>query len=152
MLYGLLFGAPGALAYKAVNTLDSMVGYREGPYKDLGWASARLDDLANLVPARATVLAAALSGRPATALRTARKYGPLTASPNAGWAEAAFAGALGVRLGGINTYGGVTREGPVLGEGRSPAPRDVGRAVALMHRCCTLLALMGFLAGKVRVG
>ena len=152
MLYGLLFGAPGALAYKAVNTLDSMVGYRKGPYKDLGWASARLDDLANLVPARATVVAAAFSGRPATALRTARKYGPLTASPNAGWAEAAFAGALGVRLGGINTYGGVTREGPILGEGRSPAPRDVGRAVALMRRCCALLALMGFLAGKVRVG
>jgi adenosylcobinamide-phosphate synthase len=152
MLYGLLFGAPGALAYKAVNTLDSMVGYRKGPYKDLGWASARLDDLANLVPARATVVAAALSGRPATALRTARKYGPLTASPNAGWAEAAFAGALGVRLGGINTYGCVTREGPILGEGRSPAPRDVGRAVALMRRCCALLALMGFLAGKVRVG
>jgi adenosylcobinamide-phosphate synthase len=152
MLYGLLFGAPGALAYKAVNTLDSMVGYRKGPYKDLGWASARLDDLANLVPARATVVAAALSGRPATALRTARKYGPLTASPNAGWAEAAFAGALGVRLGGINTYGCVTREGPILGEGRSPAPRDVGRAVALMRRCCALLALMGFLVGKVRVG
>ena len=152
MLYGLLFGAPGALAYKAVNTLDSMVGYRKGPYKDLGWASARLDDLANLVPARATVVAAALSGRPATALRTARKYGPLTASPNAGWAEAAFAGALGVRLGGVNTYGGVTKEGPVLGEGRSPAPRDVGRAVALMRRCCALLALMGFLVGKVRVG
>jgi adenosylcobinamide-phosphate synthase len=152
MLYGLLFGAPGALAYKAVNTLDSMVGYRKGPYKDLGWASARLDDLANLVPARATVVAAALSGRPATVLRTARKYGPLTASPNAGWAEAAFAGALGVRLGGINTYGCVTREGPILGEGRSPAPRDVGRAVALMRRCCALLALMGFLVGKVRVG
>src|ERR671916_2723991 len=152
MLYGLLFGAPGALAYKAVNPLDSMVGYRKGPYKDLGWASARLDDLANLVPARATVVAAALSGRPATVLRTARKYGPLTASPNAGWAEAAFAGALGVRLGGINTYGCVTREGPILGEGRSPAPRDVGRAVALMRRCCALLALMGFLVGKVRVG
>jgi adenosylcobinamide-phosphate synthase len=152
MLYGLLFGAPGALAYKAVNTLDSMVGYRKGPYEDLGWASARLDDLANLVPARATVIVAAVSGRPATALRTARKYGPLTASPNAGWAEAAFAGALGVRLGGVNTYGGVTKEGPVLGEGRSPAPRDVGRAVALMRRCCALLALMGFLAGEVRVG
>jgi adenosylcobinamide-phosphate synthase len=152
MLYGLLFGAPGALAYKAVNTLDSMVGYRKGPYEDLGWASARLDDLANLVPARATAIAATLSGRPATALRTARKYGPLTASPNAGWAEAAFAGTLGVRLGGGNTYGGVTREGPVLGEGRSPAPRDIRRAVALMRRCCALLALMGFLAGEVRVG
>jgi len=153
MLYGLLFGAPGALTYKAVNTLDSMVGYRKDPYEELGWASARLDDLANLLPSRATVLAAAaLSVRPATALRTARKYGPLTSSPNAGWAEAAFAGALGVRLGGPNTYGGVTREGPVLGEGRLPAPRDVGRVVALMRRCCALLALMGFLAGEARGG
>jgi adenosylcobinamide-phosphate synthase len=153
MLYGLLFGAPGALAYKAVNTLDSMVGYRKGPYEELGWASARLDDLANLIPSRATVLAAAtLSGQPATTLRTARKYGPLTASPNAGWAEAAFAGALRVRLGGTNTYGGVAREGPVLGDGRSPAPRDIGRAVVLMRRCCALVALVGFLAGEARGG
>lgn len=153
MLYGFLFGAPGALAYKAVNTLDSMVGYRKGPYEELGWASARLDDLANLVPARATVLAAAaLSGRPATALRTAKKYGPLTSSPNAGWAEAAFAGALGVRLGGTNIYGGVGREGPVLGEGRPPVPRDVRRAVVLMRRCCGLLALTALLVGEIRGG
>jgi adenosylcobinamide-phosphate synthase len=153
MLYGLLFGAPGALAYKAVNTLDSMVGYRKGPYEELGWASARLDDLANLIPSRATVLAAVtLSGQPATTLQTARKYGPLTASPNAGWAEAAFAGALRVRLGGTNTYGGVAREGPVLGDGRSPAPRDIGRAVVLMRRCCALVALVGFLAGEARGG
>jgi adenosylcobinamide-phosphate synthase len=149
MLYGLLFGAPGALAYRAVNTLDSMVGYRRGPYEELGWASARLDDLANLVPSRVTVLAAAaLSGRPATTLLTARRYGPLTSSPNAGWAEAAFAGALGVRLGGPNTYGGVTREGPVLGEGLPPVPRDVGRAVGLMRRCCALLVLTALLVGE----
>ncbi|HZF57563.1 MAG TPA: adenosylcobinamide-phosphate synthase CbiB [Rubrobacter sp.] len=149
MLYGLIFGAPGALAYKAVNTLDSMVGYRKGPYDELGWASARLDDLVNLFPSRATVFAiAALSGQPATTLRTARRYGPLTDSPNAGWAEAAFAGALGLRLGGTNTYDGVISEGPVLGEGRSPAPRDIGRAVVFMRRCCTLVALVGFLVGE----
>jgi len=153
MIYGFLFGAPGALAYRAVNTLDSMVGYRQGPYEQLGWASARLDDLANLIPSRATVLsAAALSGRPATVLRIARKYGPLTASPNAGWTEAAFAGALGVRLGGSNTYGGVIREGPVLGEGLPPGPRDIGQAVRLMRRCCALLAVIGILAGEVRGG
>ena len=112
MLYGVLFGAPGALAYKAVNTLDSMVGYRQPPYEDLGWASARLDDLANLAPSRLTMLCiAAISGRPLRTLLTAVRYGPLTASPNAGMAEAAFAGALGVRLGGANTYGGVLREG-----------------------------------------
>ena len=111
MLYGVLFGAPGALAYKAVNTLDSMVGYRQPPYEDLGWASARLDDLANLAPSRLTMLStAAISGRPLRTLLTAVRYGPLTASPNAGMAEAAFAGALGVKLGGANTYGGVLRE------------------------------------------
>jgi adenosylcobinamide-phosphate synthase len=150
MLYGLLFGAPGALAYKAVNTLDSMVGYRKGPYEDLGWASARLDDLANLVPARATVIVAAVSGRPATALRTARKYGPLTASPNAGWAEAAFAGALNLRLGGPNTYGGVLRKGPILGIGRAPGAADIRRAVLLMRLVCLTLiglALVTALAG-----
>jgi adenosylcobinamide-phosphate synthase len=153
MLYGLLLGAPGALAYKAVNTLDSMVGYRKGPYEELGWASACLDDLANLVPSRATVLAVAvLSGRPATTLLAARRYGPLTSSPNAGWSEAAFAGTLGVRLGGPNFYGGVPRKGPVLGDGRPPAPRDVGRAVNLMRRCCALLTLVAFLAGEVLGG
>ncbi|HEU4495316.1 MAG TPA: adenosylcobinamide-phosphate synthase CbiB, partial [Rubrobacteraceae bacterium] len=110
MLYGLLFGAPGALTYKTINTLDSMVGYRTGPYRELGWASARLDDIANLLPARVTVLAAGVvSGRPGRTLGAALRYGPLTASPNAGWAEAAFAGVLGLRLGGANVYGGVIR-------------------------------------------
>jgi len=144
MLYALCFGAPGALAYRAVNTLDSMVGYRTAPYEELGWASARLDDLANLIPARTTALAAAaLSGRPAAALRAARRYGPLTASPNAGYPEAAFAGALGLRLGGPNSYGGELKRGPVLGDGRAPAPSDIPRAVSLMRRLCVALLLVG---------
>src|SRR5918997_5422369 len=105
MLYGVLFGAPGALAYKDGNTLDSMVGYRQPPYEDLGWASARLDDLANLAPSSLTMLCtAAISGCPLRTLLSALRYGPLTASPNAGMAEAAFAGALGVKLGGGSTY------------------------------------------------
>jgi adenosylcobinamide-phosphate synthase len=150
MLYGVLFGAPGALAYKAVNTLDSMVGYRQPPYEDLGWASARLDDLANLTPSRLTMLStAAVAGRPLRTLSIAVRYGPLTASPNAGMAEAAFAGALGVRLGGANTYGGVLREGPILGDGRLPAPDDIGRAVRLMRRCCVLAGILLFLAERV---
>jgi adenosylcobinamide-phosphate synthase len=153
MLYGLLLGVPGALAYKAINTLDSMVGYRKGPYEELGWASARFDDLANLVPARTTALAVAVvSGRPARTLETARRYGPLTSSPNAGWTEAAFAGALGLKLGGPNAYGGVTREGPVLGGGRSPLPEDIRRAVRLLRRCCALLAAMAVLIGASRRG
>ena len=147
MLYGVLFGAPGALAYKAVNTLDSMVGYRRPPYEDLGWASARLDDLANLAPSRLTMLStAAISGRPLSTLLTALRYGPLTTSPNAGMAEAAFAGALGVRLGGANTYGGVLREGPLLGDGRLPVPEDIRHAVRLMRRCCALACLLVVLA------
>jgi adenosylcobinamide-phosphate synthase len=150
MLYGALLGAPGALAYKAVNTLDSMVGYRQPPYEDLGWASARLDDLANLAPSRITMLCtAATSGWPLSTLLIAFRYGPLTASPNAGMAEAAFAGALGVRLGGANTYGGVVREGPGLGDGRPPVPEDIRRAVRLMRRCCLLAFLLVFLAEKV---
>src|SRR5918992_5421728 len=149
MLYGVLFGAPGALAYKAVNTLDSMVGYRQPPYEDLGWASARLDDLANLAPSRLTMLCtAAISGCPLRTLLSALRYGPLTASPNAGMAEAAFAGALGVKLGGANTYGGVLREGPILGEGRLPTPEDIRRAVRLMRRCCVLAGILLFVAER----
>jgi adenosylcobinamide-phosphate synthase len=150
MLYGVLFGAPGALAYKAVNTLDSMVGYRQPPYEDLGWASARLDDFANLAPSRLTMLCtAAISGRPLRTLLSALRYGPLTASPNAGMAEAAFAGALGVKLGGANMYGGVLREGPILGDGRLPTPEDIRRAVRLMRRCCVLAGILLFLAEGV---
>ena len=149
MLYGLLFGAPGALAYKAVNTLDSMVGYRQTPYTELGWASARLDDLANLAPSRITMFCvAAISERPYRTLLTALHYGALTASPNAGMAEAAFAGALGVRLGGANVYGGVPREGPVLGYGRPPLADDIRRAVGLLRRCCVLAGIAVFVAER----
>jgi adenosylcobinamide-phosphate synthase len=151
MLYGLLFGAPGALAYKAVNTLDSMVGHPQFPHTELGWASARLDDLANLLPSRLTALAvAAVSGSPFRTLRIANRYGPLTKSPNAGMAEAAFAGALGVRLGGTNTYGGVLRKGPTLGDGRLPESDDIRGAVNFMRRCCVLLGLLALL--KARAG
>ena len=153
MIYGFLFGAPGALAYKAVNTLDSMVGYRHGPYLELGWAGARLDDLANLVPARLTVVAAAaVSGSPARTLKTALRFGPLSSSPNAGYAEAAFAGALGLRLGGANVYGGVVRPGAVLGDGRPPAADDIGRAVALMRRLCGSLVLLALFVERSRRG
>jgi adenosylcobinamide-phosphate synthase len=145
MLYGLLLGAPGALTYKAINTLDSMVGHPHPPYENLGWASARLDDLANFVPARlTTLLAAVVSGFAggsgvATTLAVASRYGPLTKSPNAGWTEAAFAGALDLRLGGPNSYRGVLREGPILGIGRAPASADIRRAVRLMRLTCLSL-------------
>ena len=153
MLYAFLLGAPGALAYKAINTVDSMVGYRNPRYRDLGWAGARLDDLANLIPARLTVLAVAVSSfSPARVLSTALRYGPLTASPNAGYAEAAFAGALDVSLGGTNFYGGVERRGPVVGDGRRPNADDIGRAVRLMRRVCAMLAFASLLVEGARRG
>jgi adenosylcobinamide-phosphate synthase len=147
MLYGLFFGAPGALAYKAMNTLDSMVGHPQPPYKNLGWAPARLDDLANILPARLTALSvAAVSGRGLTTLATARRYGSRTRSPNAGRVEAAFAGALDLRLGGANPYGGVLRQGPILGSGHPPEAADIRRAVSLMRRSCLLLAVLALAA------
>jgi adenosylcobinamide-phosphate synthase len=155
MLYGLLWGAPGALAYKAVNTLDSMIGHPKPPYRDLGWACARLDDLANFLPARLMVLCTAVIARRASILTVARRYGPLTRSPNAGWAEAAFAGALGLKLGGPNSYGGVFRQGPTLGSGRPPQAGDIRRAVRLMGHTCVLsasLSLAVSLAGGCRGG
>jgi adenosylcobinamide-phosphate synthase len=120
-LFYLVLGGPAlAMAYKAVNTLDSMIGYRNVRYQDIGWASARIDDALNWIPARLTAvsisLAAALRLRRSQASwricwRDARKH----PSPNSGWPEAAMAGALGVQLGGVNEYGGVVEERATLG-------------------------------------
>lgn len=151
MLYAAIAGAPGAVAYRAVNTLDSMLGYRKGVYRDLGLVPARLDDLANLAPARLTALAvAAVSGRPLLTLRAVRRYGALHPSPNAGRAEAAFAGAMGVTLGGDSYYGGELRPAETIGIGPKPSPEDIRRAVALMRRACVILALSLDLARSSR--
>lgn len=151
MLYAALAGAPGAMAYRAVNTLDSMLGYRRGVYEDLGLVPARLDDLANLVPARLTALGvAAVSGSPLRTLRVVRRYGGLHPSPNAGRAEAAFAGALGVSLGGDSYYGGELRGGEKIGVGPAATTGDIRRSVALMRRACVALALALWLAGTWR--
>lgn len=152
MLYAALAGAPGAVAYRAVNTLDSMLGYRKGVYEDLGLVPARLDDLANLIPARLTAVAvAAVCGRPLWTLRAVRRYGALHASPNAGRAEAAFAGALGVTLGGGSYYGGELRPAEKIGDGPKPAADDIRRAVALMRRTCIVLALALSFTGARRM-
>jgi adenosylcobinamide-phosphate synthase len=134
LFWGGLLGAPGLLAYRAANTLDAMVGYRSPRYERFGWASARLDDLLNLVPARiAAFLVFIVTGR-REALTTWRRYARLHPSPNAGPVEAAYAGALGVRLGGSNTYEGVTEERGVLGDGREVAVADVARANRLSRQ------------------
>ncbi|MGB9887424.1 MAG: adenosylcobinamide-phosphate synthase CbiB [Moorellales bacterium] len=146
LFYALLGGAPLAVAYRAVNTLDSMLGYRSPQYRDLGWCAAKLDDLANFLPARFTgaliCLAAALVGLPAgrawrVMCRDARRH----PSPNSGFPEAAVAGALGIRLGGVNSYGGVREFRPYLGEAEEPAEeRHILAAIRLM-RLTTVLAL-----------
>lgn len=130
LVWGAVGGVPGLLMYRAVNTLDAMVGYRNPRYERFGWAAARLDDVANWVPARVTgVLVALCSGREAwrVLLRDGKKH----PSPNAGRCEAAFAGALGVRLGGVNEYGGRVERRPEMGDGRPPEVRDIRRAVKL---------------------
>src|ERR1039457_3950747 len=121
-----------------------MVGYRSARYARFGWASARLDDVVNWVPARLTgLLAGALAGgaggRPPESWQPMRTYGSRHPSPNAGRCEAAFAGALGIRLGGTNAYDGVTENRPWLGDGRAPGPADIGRAVRL-SRAVTIAA------------
>ena len=136
LLWGAVAGLPGLAVYRAVNTLDAMVGYRSPRYTRFGWAAARLDDVLNWAPARLTAaLAAACAplagGDPGTAWRTARRDGAHHPSPNAGRPEAAFAGALGLRLGGANSYDGVTEHRPELGDGRPPEPPDIARAERL---------------------
>jgi adenosylcobinamide-phosphate synthase len=132
-LWAAVAGAPGALAYRAVNTLDAMVGHRSARYERYGWASARLDDLAGWVPARAT--AALVAGvRPAAAgdvWRAVHTQAPAHPSPNAGVAEAAFAAALGLRLGGENRYRDRSELRPPLGTGRPAEAGDIAGAVAL---------------------
>jgi len=136
LFWGAVAGVPGLLAYRATNTLDAMVGYRNAKYRNFGWASARLDDVLNWVPARFTGLvtvaaAPAVGGSPQHAIRVLRRDGASHPSPNAGRCEASAAGALGLRLGGTNTYGDVVEHRPVMGTGRAPRVPDIRRAAVL---------------------
>ncbi len=141
-LWGALLGAPGALGYRAVNTMDATVGHRGGRYEQFGWTAARLDDAANLVPARVTALLVmvACPARRRSVWWAVRRDAPRHPSPNAGVAEAAFAGALGVRLGGRLRYGARVEERPELGDGRCPSACDIDAAVRLADRIELLLA------------
>jgi adenosylcobinamide-phosphate synthase len=141
LFYLAIGGAPLALAYKAINTLDSMIGHRDERYVDFGWASARLDDVANWIPARVAAAllilgAGLLPGGPdrvRNGWRVFRQDGSRHPSPNSGRPEAAMAGILGVRLGGGNVYDGITQERPIIGEsGRMTEPRDIAVASRVM--------------------
>jgi adenosylcobinamide-phosphate synthase len=137
LVWGALAGVPGLLGFRAVNTLDAMVGHTSPRYRRYGWASARLDDLAGWPGARLTaVLATVAGGDPRGAVRAWRADAARHPSPNAGPVEASFAGALGVRLGGTLSYGGRTEDRPVLNgtSGRAVRAADIDRAVRLSRR------------------
>ncbi|WP_432068807.1 cobalamin biosynthesis protein [Streptomyces sp. C10-9-1] len=140
LVWGAVAGVPGLVGFRAVNTLDAMVGHRSPRHLRYGWASARLDDVAGWPGARLTAALAALAGPdPAGALRSWRRDAARHPSPNAGPVEAAFAGALGVRLGGTLAYGGRVEHRPELNPGGRPVEHaDIDRAVRLSRRTGTL--------------
>ena len=142
IFWGVLFGLPGIAAYKAINTLDSMIGHRTSRHEAFGWAAARIDDVANLIPARLTgVLFAVVSVRPRVALATMLRDAHYHRSPNAGWPEAAMAGALDVRLSGPRIYAGQMSEEPwVNASAHDPGHDDLNLALALYRRAMFGLA------------
>jgi adenosylcobinamide-phosphate synthase len=140
----LVAGLPGLFAFKAISTADSLIGHKDERYRHFGWAAARTDDLLNLIPARLSGLLLCISGWGDAGnafrimFRDARKH----LSPNAGWPEAAMAGALGVRLGGGGRYDGEWIARAELGDGPRPAQSHLDRALALYRRACLLLWLL----------
>lgn len=162
LFYGIVGGAPLALAFKMINTLDSMIGYRSERYRDFGRVAARLDDLAGFIPARITALAAAaasplVGAGPRAAVSAWRRDAAGHSSPNAGVCESAFAGALGVRLGGVSSYGGRQVKLASMGSGlREPRREDIGRAVSLMYATAATAMVVStaarWLAGHGRRG
>jgi adenosylcobinamide-phosphate synthase len=147
LLWGALAGLPGLLGYRAVNTLDAMIGHRTARYRRFGWSAARLDDLLNWAPARLTALAAAawaplVGGTAGGAIRVVRRDAGQHPSPNAGVAEAAFAGALGVRLGGCNSYHGTVEDRGMLGDGRPVHVADIAPASRLANAVSMSVLIM----------
>ncbi|SDY30919.1 adenosylcobinamide-phosphate synthase [Citreimonas salinaria] len=143
VFWGAVAGLPGIAAYKAINTLDSMIGHRNDRFEAFGKVSARLDDVANWVPARLTGLLFSLaSGRPRACLSVMRRDAPAHRSPNAGWPEAAMAAALIIRLSGPRIYGDRVADEPWLnGTAGDPVPSDMDRALAL-YRCAMALGAL----------
>ncbi len=155
LFFAFLGGAPGAMTYKAINTLDSMVGHRTERYLHFGWASARLDDFANFVPARVSRLLFPVAAwicrfDGAGCWRIVRRDGHNSPSPNAGIPEAAVAGALRVQLGGVNYYQGTRLFRPLLGDRLNPLHRnDVLRTTRLMYTVSILTLIAGITARSI---
>ena len=155
LVWGAAFGPAGVCAFRAANTLDAMVGHRSARYEDFGWAAARLDDVLAWPAARLGALLAVgcapvVGGSPRRALTVLRRDGAAHPSPNAGRIEAAFAGALGVRLGGPLTYGDRDEVRPTLGDGPAPAVADIARARRLSLAVGLTAALVCSAARKGR--
>jgi adenosylcobinamide-phosphate synthase len=126
-----------ALVYKASSTLDSMIGYREAPYTDIGWFSAKTDDVLTWLPCRLTVFTlGAMSGRPFEVWKLCRRDAPIDPSPNSGWSECVYAAVLGVQVGGVNRYKGVEKQKPLLGEPSQPITIErIQHALSLTRWC-----------------
>lgn len=157
LFYLILGGPPLGMAYKAVNTLDSMVGYKNERYSALGWASAKLDDIANYIPARITgillIVAALLLKKDwKSAYLTLRKDAKKHMSPNSGYPESAVAGALRVQLGGTNYYRGIPVKAALLGQNRGEfKDENIGDVVSMMYLTSIIMVLLGALiVGVVR--
>ena len=137
-------GVPGMLAYKMVNTLDSMIGYKTDRYKDFGCFAAHLDDVANYFPARITAFLMVLASGRFTLLKFVAKYGPRHASPNSGYPEAALAGILSCRFGGPHTYFGQLFDKPYIGENDRPLTTDDMHIAIRINRTseCIAIALL----------
>ena len=144
VFWGVVAGLPGIAIYKAINTLDSMIGHKSDRYLAFGWASARVDDLVNLLPARLTgVIFALVSGRVRASLRCMARDARHHRSPNAGWPEAAMAGGLGVRLSGPRAYGATLSPEPwVNADAPDPTPRDLRRGLGIYARAMGAMALV----------
>jgi adenosylcobinamide-phosphate synthase len=152
LFYAVLGGAPLAMAYKAINTLDSMVGYKDDRYREFGWFSARMDDAANFIPARLCLIIIPLAtllvspGRAGKAFKTMLRDGLKNPSPNSGFPEAGFAGALGIQLGGDTMYNGVVHHKQFLGDKEQEIDlKDIGKGIRLMWAvsCAALVILIG---------
>ncbi len=152
LFYALLGGGPLALVYRAVNTCDSMLGYKNDEYRDFGWASARLDDVFNYIPARLTAIVMVIVNTTTirhcfkVLMRDARKH----PSPNSGWGEAAMAALLGVQLGGTNTYKGVVSHRPNIGEPLAELQKEhIRKAVNVMIRTVFAFIILLWIGGMM---